>query len=128
MLQTRHGGRETRLSYVYSNLPEGVAPRETAAGIELTVENVPAFVSEASMPPPDNFKPQVRFFYGGREIESPQAFWRDMGKEWYEESPKVMGRTPPMGSRLAENLRQRNHPLKKPHPHYTRTPRIPHPN
>ena len=124
MLQTRHGGDETRLSYVYSNLPEGVAPRETAAGIELTVENVPAFVSEASMPPPDNFKPQVRFFYGGREIESPEAFWRDMGREWYEKSEKFMGRTPQMESGLAEIVGQETDPLKKLRAIYARTRRI----
>lgn len=124
MLQTRHGGDETRLSYVYSNLPEGVAPRETAAGIELTVENVSAFVPEASMPPPDNFKPQVRFFYGGREIESPEAFWRDMGREWYEKSEKFMGRTPQMEAALAEIVGQESDPLKKLRAIYARTRRL----
>lgn len=124
MLQTRHGGDETRLSYVYSNLPEGVIPRETSGGIELTVENTPAFVPEASMPPADNFKPQVRFFYGGREVESPDAFWRDMGREWFEKSEKFMGRSPQMESALAEIVGQETDPLKKLRAIYARTRRL----
>lgn len=102
LLQTRHGGDDTRLSYVYSNMPEGVTPKETAAGIELKVENVPAFTPESRMPPEDNFKPEVRFFYGGREIESSETFWRDTGREWNEKAERFMGRRKEMEAAAAE--------------------------
>jgi transglutaminase-like putative cysteine protease len=101
-LETRHGGDETRLSYVYSNIPAGVTPRETGAGIELKLENVEAFAPEAMMPPEENFKPEVRFFYGGREMESPDTFWRDIGRDWYEKSERFMGRRRELETAAAE--------------------------
>jgi len=101
-LQTRHGGDETRLSYVYSNMPAGVTPKETGAGISLTLENIPAFRPETMMPPEENFKPEVRFFYGGREMESPESFWRDIGKEWQEKAERFMGRRKEMETAAAE--------------------------
>lgn len=90
-LRTRHVADETQLSYVYSNMPQGVAPKESGAGVELIVENVPAFRAEPYMPPESNFKAEVRFFYGGREIESPEGFWRDLGREWYARSERFIG-------------------------------------
>jgi transglutaminase-like putative cysteine protease len=90
-IHTRYAGDETQLSYVYSNMPSGVAPKDTGAGVELTMTNVPAFKAEQYMPPEDNFRAEVRFFYGGREIESPEIFWRDVGKEWYAKAEKFIG-------------------------------------
>lgn len=90
-LQTRHFSDETRLSYVTSNMPGGATPRDTGAGVELQIENVPAFKPESYMPPEANFKGQVQFFYGGREIESPDVFWRDQGLEWYAKTERFIG-------------------------------------
>ena len=123
-LQTRHGGDETRLSYVYSNMPPGVQPRETAAGIELTVENVPAFSAENLMPPEDNFKPEVRFFYGGREIESPQTFWQDVGREWNDRAERFMGRRKEMETAAAEIIGDETDARQKLHRLYARIQRI----
>lgn len=90
-MPTRHLADQTLLSYVTSNLPPGVAPKDIGPGVELEVENVPAFKPEPYMPPPANFKPQVQFFYGGREIESPDIFWREIGQEWYEKAEHFIG-------------------------------------
>ena len=90
-LRTRTVADETRLSFVYSNMPEGVRPKDTSAGVELELEGVLAFKAERYMPPEDNFKAEVRFFYGGQEIESPEAFWRHLGQEWYAKSERFIG-------------------------------------
>src|SRR5215510_3249352 len=90
-LQTRHLSDETRLSYVTSNMPAGAVPKDTGPGVELQIENVPAFKPEPYMPPAANFKAQVQFFYGGREIESPDVFWRELGLEWYGKSEHFIG-------------------------------------
>src|SRR5258708_18388933 len=43
------------------------------------------------MPPQENLRPRVRFFYGGREIDSPESFWREHGRDWYTESERFIG-------------------------------------
>lgn len=82
-MPTRHISDETELSYVSSNMPAGVFPKDTGPAVELEVKNIPAFTPEVYMPPEANFKAQVQFFYGGREIESPDIFWSDVGQDWY---------------------------------------------
>ncbi|HWX54892.1 MAG TPA: DUF3857 domain-containing protein [Verrucomicrobiae bacterium] len=88
---TKHFEDEAQLSYVYSNLPEGVKPKQTGAVVELEAARVPAFAPEDSMPPQDNFRPRVRFFYGGREIDSPESFWREHGRDWFAEAERFIG-------------------------------------
>ncbi len=90
-MQTRHISDETRLSYVSSNMPSGALPRDTGPGVELQLEDVPAFKPEKYMPPEANFKAQVQFFYGGHEIESPDVFWRDVGLDWYGKAEHFIG-------------------------------------
>src|SRR5437588_8499436 len=90
-LSTKTVADEPGLSYVYSNMPAGVQPKNTGAGIELNLENMPAFKPEKYMPPASNFIAQVRFYYGGHEVESPDVFWRDQGKEWYARADRFIG-------------------------------------
>jgi len=90
-LSTPTAGDRTQLSFVYSNMPEGIQPRDTSAGVELELENVPAFKAERYMPPEDNFKAEVRFFYGGHEVESPEVFWNNLGHRWYAKSERFIG-------------------------------------
>lgn len=88
---TEHLADQTQLSYVSSNMPPGVVPRETGAGVELEAADVPAFKPEMYMPPQANFKAQVEFFYGGREIESPETFWREAGWNWHDKAEHFIG-------------------------------------
>lgn len=90
-LQTNRVADETHLSYVYANMPPQAVPKNNGNGIELQLDNVPAFKAEKYMPPEDNFKGEVHFFYGGREIESPEIFWQDLGREWYEKAARFIG-------------------------------------
>lgn len=90
-LRTRHVADQTQLAYVYSNLPAGVVPKNNGAVVELKAEGVPAFQAEPYMPPEENFRSEVRFFYGGREIESPESFWADLDRQWFADAERFIG-------------------------------------
>jgi hypothetical protein len=83
-------GAGTRLAYVvYGNV---TPPQRTKSGaIELEVENEPAFKSEEYAPPAGDLKPIVRFFYGGNELVSAEAFWQVLGRTWFSESEHFIG-------------------------------------
>jgi hypothetical protein len=90
-MSTRHISDQTQLSFVPVNMPPGATPKDVGTGVELQVENVPAFTSEPDMPPEANLRAEVQFFYGGREIASPDIFWRDVGQSWYAQAEHFVG-------------------------------------
>jgi hypothetical protein len=73
-----------RVSRVTMNLKE--KPRDRGGDSELELTNVPAFEREEYMPPADNFKPSVIFFYGRKGSASVEKEWQDLGKDRYEET------------------------------------------
>ena len=83
-------GESTRLAYeIYGNF---TPPHRTKSNaIELEVENEPAFKSEEYAPPAADLKPVVRFFYGGRELISTEAFWQEFGRSKFDESERFIG-------------------------------------
>lgn len=85
-LRRRSGARgpgsknnSTELSYVFSNLPSGVTPRETSDGVELAMVDVPAFKSEPYMPPRANFIPKVDFFTADLTLHRLNCSGKSMG-------------------------------------------------
>jgi hypothetical protein len=74
-----------------SHMPDNLKPRQKGGGYELEVENMPAFEAEGYMPPEADYQPQVRFFYGGREITSPEKFWQEAGREWNDAAEHFIG-------------------------------------
>jgi len=112
-LETRHISDPTRLSYVTSNMPAGAVPKDTGTGVELQLENVPAFKPERYMPPEANFKAQVQFFYGGREIESPELFWRELGLDWYGKTERFIGNHQELKAAAAQIIGAETDPEKK---------------
>lgn len=120
-LETRHLSDQTRLSYVTSNMPAGATPKDTGPGVELQLENVPAFKPENFMPPEANFKAQVQFFYGGREIESPDLFWRDLGLDWYGKTEHFIGSHQELKTAAAQIIGGETDPEKKLRKLYVRT-------
>lgn len=79
----RLGRKEiSRLSVNSFNMPAGLSPIRTGDGFMLEAENIPAFAVEEYMPPEDYYKPLVRFFYGGVEVSTADAFWRKNGQDW----------------------------------------------
>src|SRR5437660_10184442 len=62
-----------RQSYAYLNMVNESVPQKKGDVWELQLENMPAFDPEEYMPPEDDYKPQIRFYYGGKEVASPDA-------------------------------------------------------
>ncbi|HYX53061.1 MAG TPA: DUF3857 domain-containing protein [Candidatus Limnocylindrales bacterium] len=77
-----------RVSHVTMNLKEKPQDRGNDSVLELT--NVPAFEREEFMPPENNYKPSVIFFYGRRGNPSVDKEWQEIGKERYEELERFL--------------------------------------
>jgi hypothetical protein len=75
-----------------SHMPNNLRPRQKNGGYELEVENMPPFEAEGHMPPEDDYKPQIRFFYGGTEIANADKFWQEAGRQWNEEAERFIGK------------------------------------
>ena len=80
-----------QVSMLSTNLPKDIKVAKKGRGWELDAQNLPAFHSESYMPPEDNYKPEVRFFYLSYQPDSDDRYWRDLGKAWYEETEKFIG-------------------------------------
>jgi hypothetical protein len=80
-----------QISSVSTNLPKDVKYEKKGRGWQLNAQNLPAFESEGYMPPEDNYKPQVRFFYISYQPDSDDKYWHDLGKTLYEESERFIG-------------------------------------
>lgn len=112
-LITRHAKSDgSRLAHVvYGNIPP---PKRTPGGaIELELENVPAFKSEEYAPPATDLKPIVRFFYGGDEIKSPEAFWQDYGRAWFGQSEHFIGNRDSIRNAASQAMGNETDPEKK---------------
>src|SRR6476646_6265862 len=112
-------GQGTRLAYVvYGNVP---APHRTKGGaIEVEVENEPSFKAEEYAPPAGDLKPIVRFFYGGNELISPEAFWQQFGRSRFEESERFIGNRDSIRSAASAAIGGETDPEKKLHKLYSR--------
>ncbi len=71
----------SRVAYSYLNQIAGDLPSKKPDNLmELELQNVPKFDAEEYMPPEDDFRPVILFYYGGREISSPDSFWDEWEK------------------------------------------------
>jgi hypothetical protein len=70
-----------QISWVTSNLKE--KPKNKGNELELDVQNVPAFESEDYMPPENNYKQSVVFFYSRKGIDTTAKAWQEIGKGQY---------------------------------------------
>jgi hypothetical protein len=88
--QFESGGE--RISHVMLNMKDFKEKlRETGGDTGLELTNVPAFESEAFMPPEDNFKPTVIFFTGRVGKVDVDKEWLDLGKQYYQVYERYMG-------------------------------------
>src|ERR1051326_461452 len=112
-------GVGTRLAYeVYGNFSP---PHRTKSGaIELELENEPAFKNEEYAPPVADLKPIVRFFYGGNELLSSDAFWREFGLSKFNESERFIGNRDSIRTAASAAIGAETDPEKKLHQLYSR--------
>jgi hypothetical protein len=87
-----HGGVSTGTSWTY-RLPLGVVPVENGVrhGIELTLNNIPAFIEEPNMPPENLLRYHVNFYYKSH-MGNPETFWKEEGGFWSQEAEKFMSK------------------------------------
>jgi len=76
-----------------SLLPNNEKPirNEMTHIVELDLTNVPAFEEEEFMPPADQMKYRVMFYYGGgRDLKNVDQFWKEEAKYWNKEVNKFL--------------------------------------
>jgi len=102
----------TRLAYVvYGKIP---MPRRLQNGaIDLELENTPAFKSEEYAPPAGELKPSVRFFYGGKEVTSTDAYWQEYGRTWFDQSEHFIGNRDSFRNAVAQTVGNESDSEKK---------------
>lgn len=80
-----------QIAALYSNMPNSVKPQQKGGGYEMDLQNMAAFESEGYMPPEEDFKPQVRFFYIGRQATTADKFWQEQGRKWNDDVERFIG-------------------------------------
>ena len=82
----------SRVAYAYLNQVDANIPEKKNQNLmELEVHDVPPFEAEEYMPPELDYKPVLIFYYGGRELASPDKYWQDIGKLWSDWIEKFIG-------------------------------------
>lgn len=84
---------KSKVAYSYLNQIDLSVPEKKQPGnlMELQLQNVPKFDAEEYMPPEDDFRPVILFYYGGREMSSPEGFWDEWQKLITEYVEKYIG-------------------------------------
>ena len=112
----------SQVSYVTSNLNQKI--KQKGSQVELSMENIPAFESEGYMPPEDNYKPLVLFFYTATEATTVDKFWQDGGKRWNNRAEHMLGNYKEVKEAAAEAIGSEIDPEKKLRKLYARAQQI----
>lgn len=94
------GGR-CQVSWV-SHKVEGANPHLKGNGLELEIENVPAFVAEEEMTPVKAEQMSVDVFYQAGKIKSSDEFWKEEGRTWQKTAERFIGDPLKVASRAQE--------------------------
>jgi Domain of Unknown Function with PDB structure (DUF3857)/Transglutaminase-like superfamily len=113
-----------QVAALYSHMPNNIKPVQKGAGYELEVENMPAFEAEGYMPPEEDFTPQMRFFYLGREASSPDVFWQTAGRMWNDDAEHFIGNRKEISHAAAETIGNESDPEQKLRKLYARAQQI----
>jgi hypothetical protein len=113
-----------QVAALYSHMPNNIKPVQKGGGYELDVEKMPAFEAEGYMPPQEDFTPQMRFFYVGREASSADRFWQDAGKRWNNEVEHFIGSRREISQAATEAIGNETDPEQKLRKLYARAQQI----
>ena len=112
----------SQVSYVTVLLDKKL--KQKGSTVELEMENVPAFESEGYMPPENNYKPQVLFFYTGSDSYTVDKFWQEGGKRWNTRAEHMLGNYKEVRDAAAEAIGGETDPEKKLRKLYARAQQI----
>lgn len=96
-----------------SHMPNNIKPVQKKGGYELEVENMAAFESEGYMPPEEDLKPQMRFFYVGTGSSTPDKFWQDVGRKWNGEVEHFIGNRKEISQAAVQAIGNESDPEQK---------------
>lgn len=113
-----------RVAAIYSHMPSNIKPAQKGARYELETENVPAFEAEGYMPPENDFKYQVRFFYVQRDVSDVNRFWSDTGKDWNQQAERFIGNHREVSQAATEAIGSETNPEQKLRKLYARAQQI----
>jgi hypothetical protein len=108
----------------YSHMPNNIKPVKKDGGYELEVESMPAFESEGYMPPEEDLKPQMRFFYIGTGTSTAEKFWQDAGRKWNDEVEHFIGNRKEISQAAAQAIGSETDPEQKLRKLYARAQQI----
>ena len=115
----------SQVSYSYLNeIDPNLPQRKEGNLMELELQNVPKFDAEEYMPPEDDFRPALLFYYGGRESSSPDRFWEEWQKSTTEYVDKFIGNSREIHDAAAQAISGETDPEKKLRRLYTRAQQI----
>jgi hypothetical protein len=115
----------SQVSYSYLNQMDPNLPERKEGNLmELELQNVPKFDAEEYMPPEDDFRPVLLFYYGGREMSSPDRFWDEWQKSTTEYVDKFIGGSREVHDLAVQSMAGETDPEKKLRRLYTRAQQI----
>jgi hypothetical protein len=113
-----------QVAAIYSHMPNNIKPVQKGGGYELDVENMPAFESEGYMPPEEDLKPQMRFFYVSPNNSTADKFWQDAGRKWNDEVEHFIGNRKEISQAAAQAIGNETDPEQKLRKLYARAQEI----
>lgn len=112
-----------KVSHVAFNLKE--KPKAKGNEVELDMQNVPALEPERYMPPEDNYKPSVVFFYNRRgSSNSVDKEWEELGKDRYDRLETYLSKNRGVKEAAMEAINGENDPVGKLRKLYARAQKI----
>jgi Transglutaminase-like superfamily/Domain of Unknown Function with PDB structure (DUF3857) len=115
----------TQVSYAYLNQVDLMVPQKKEGNLmEMEIQNVPKFDSEEYMPPKDDYRPVVLFYYGGREMATPEKFWDEWQKLISEYVEKFIGNSREVREAALQAMGNETDPQKKLRKLYERAQQI----
>ena len=117
---------KSKVAYSYLNQIDLSVPEKKQPGnlMELQLQNVPKFDAEEYMPPEDDFRPVIFFYYGGREMSSPEGFWEEWQKLITEYVEKYIGNSREIYDAAVKAIGGETDPEKKLRKLYARAQQI----
>ena len=85
---------------------------------------MPAFEAEGYMPPEDDLKPQMRFFYIGTRASTAEKFWQESGRSWNDEAEHFIGNHKEITQAAADAIGSETDPEQKLRKLYVRAQQI----
>ncbi len=112
---------EFACGWIWRNVANKVQPvQQKDKSITLDLTDIPAFEKEELMPPENEVRAQVEFFYQNSEIKKTEDYWKEQGKLWRSQAEDFMKKRGGVEREAASIVQGANTAEEKLHKLYTR--------